>query len=153
MKFEPIFTWNEETGESTCTLTDYKTGKKYVGKAMCHPDDVDMMSEKTGSELAFRRAEVNALRGLRDEVKSELNALNKLYNNVKTSSKHSPYGYETIMLKRHIKMTEEELATIKTLITEESAAIRELIDIKENFYNRVRLRRMAKAQQSLLFNS
>ena len=152
-KLDPIFTWDEEVGYANCTLTDAKTGKTYVGTAACHPDDSDMMSEKTGCELAYRRARINALRGHRDELKCELNALNRLYYNMKHSTRFNPCGYENIMLQRHIRMTENDLATAKDIIATELQNLYEIIDEKEKFYTRVRLRRMAKAQQSLFFES
>ena len=54
MKNEPIFSWNEETGTASCILGSNE--KIYTGFAQCHPDDADMKGEKTGCEIAFRRA-------------------------------------------------------------------------------------------------
>lgn len=151
-KLEPKFTWDEEVGYATCTLTDTTSGKTYVGTAACHPDDSDMMSEKTGCELALRRAKINALRSHRDELKCELRALNGLYYNMKHSTRFNPKSYENVMLQRHIRMTENDLAVIKDVIATELQTLHTIIDEKEKFYTRVRLRRMAKAQQSLFFD-
>ena len=77
MKHEPIFNWDEDAGVASCILSDGE--KVFTGFAQCHPDDKDMSSEKTGCEIAFRRARINALRGYRDELKIKLKALNQLY--------------------------------------------------------------------------
>ena len=74
MKNEPIFNWDAETGTAACILSDGK--KIFTGLAQCHPDDIDMASEKTGCEIAFKRAKINALREYRDELKASLKALN-----------------------------------------------------------------------------
>ena len=80
MKHEPIFNWDEETGVASCILSDGE--KVYTGFAQCHPDDEDMKGQKTGCEIAFRRAKINALRGYRDELKTQLKALNQLFYSI-----------------------------------------------------------------------
>ena len=40
MKNEPIFNWDEESGTSSCILSDGE--KIYTGFAQCHPDDEDV---------------------------------------------------------------------------------------------------------------
>lgn len=77
MRNEPIFHWDEEAGTASCILSDGE--KVFTGFAQCHPADKDMKGEKTGCEIAFRRAHINALRGYRDELKIKINALNQLY--------------------------------------------------------------------------
>lgn len=56
-KYTPEFTWDEETGIAICIITDDKQ-RTFIGEATCHPDDTDMRSERTGCELAFRRAKL-----------------------------------------------------------------------------------------------
>ena len=70
--YKPEFSWEEETGVAICVLTDEK-GRVFVGEATCHSQDTDMKSERTGCELAFRRAKLQYLRTIRDsELKPAL---------------------------------------------------------------------------------
>lgn len=74
MKHEPIFEWDEESGLASCILTDGQ--HYYTGIAQCHYDDADMKSEKTGCEIAFRRAKIHAMQDYKNELKIKLSALN-----------------------------------------------------------------------------
>lgn len=56
-KYTPEFTWDEESGSAICIIKDEKN-RVFIGEAICHPDDQDMISERTGCELAFRRAKL-----------------------------------------------------------------------------------------------
>ena len=59
--------WNEETGEATYILYDEKKSNiQFVGTAKCHPDDRDMMSEKTGLTIAEKRSYIKFLLHMRD---------------------------------------------------------------------------------------
>jgi hypothetical protein len=139
MVMEPNFIWEEDTGSAICTIVE--NGKTYMGIAKCHPDDNDMMSEKTGCEIAFRRAKIECLRGIRDEQKCELRAFNRLYYTMNKSKKFNPKSYENIMLHRQIRMTEFDLATTKEILAHEEADLRRIIDEKDKFYKRTRARR------------
>lgn len=140
MKHEPIFSWDEETGTAYCILTDYQT-RFYSGMAQCHPDDADMKSKKTGEEIAFKRAKINALRGYRDELKIKLKTLNELYYSINQSNKFNSKSYETKMLLRKIRLTTFDLATVRDMITVEQQSLNSLIQKKEEFYNKVRSNR------------
>ena len=59
MKHEPKFFFNPENGSSLCVLTTKNS--TYVGTAQCRDADRDMMSEKTGCEIAYHRAVIHAL--------------------------------------------------------------------------------------------
>lgn len=137
MKHEPIFSWDEETGIAYCLLTDYQS-QFYSGMAQCHPDDIDMKSEKTGEEIAFKRAKISALRGYRDELKLKLKTLNELYYSINQSNKFNPKSYENKMLLRKIRMTTFDLATVKEMITVEQQSLKDLIQKKDKFYNKIR---------------
>ena len=101
MKNEPIFTWDEVFGRASCILSD--GDRIYTGFAQCHPDDGDMASEKTGCEIALRRARINALRGYRDELKIRLSALNQYYHSMNMSHRFNEKSYENKMLQRQIR--------------------------------------------------
>lgn len=142
MKHEPIFNWNDETGSASCLLTD--GNRYYTGFAQCHPDDIDMMSEKTGCEIAFRRARINALRGYRDELKIKLSALKQLYYSMNKSNKFNPKSYENIMLQRQIRMNTFDLTTTNEMIVVEEQNLRDFLLEKDKFYQKTRIRREAR---------
>ena len=139
MKHEPIFDWDEETGISSCIVSDGE--KVYTGFAQCHPDDEDMKGQKTGCEIAFRRARINALRGYRDELKIQLKALNQLYYSMNRSAKFNKKSYENRMLQRQIRMINFDLATTKEMIATEQENLRTYIKEKDEFYKKTRMRR------------
>lgn len=139
MKHEPIFNWNEETGFASCILSDGE--KVYTGFAQCHPDDIDMKGEKTGCEIAFRRAKINTLRGYRDELKTRLSALNQLYYSMNKSHKFNEKSYENKMLQRQIRQINFDLATTKEIIASEEQNLRAYIKSKDVFYTQTRKRR------------
>lgn len=98
-KIKPIFHYDKETGCSTCVI-ETKYGK-FSGTACCHPDDMDMASEKVGCEIAYSRAAIESLKYERDcIINPALKALKQLYFSMKHSKKFNPKSYETKMLWR-----------------------------------------------------
>ena len=96
MKNQPMISWDADAGLACCIATN--GNKVFTGIAKCHPDDSDMCSEKTGSEIACRRANIDALRSYRDELKIALKALNQLYYSMNKSKKFNEKSYENRML-------------------------------------------------------
>ena len=139
MKNEPIFNWDEETGIASCILSDGE--KVYTGFAQCHPDDEDMKGEKTGCEIALKRAKINALRGYRDELKIQLKALNQLYYSMNKSTKFNEKSYENKMLQRQIRQINFDLVTTKEMIATEQVNLIAYIKSKDVFYTQTRKRR------------
>ena len=139
MKHEPIFSWDEETGMASCILTDGQ--KYYTGFAQCHPEDVDMKGEKTGCEIALKRAKINALRGYRDELKTKNAALKQLYFSMNKSKHFNEKSYENRMLQRQIRMINFDLATTKEMIATEEQNLRTYLSEKDSFYKKIRLNR------------
>lgn len=139
MKNEPIFNWDEEAGIASCILSDGE--KVYTGFAQCHPDDEDMKGEKTGCEIALKRAKINALRGYRDELKIRLSALNQYYYSMNMSHRFNEKSYENKMLQRQIRQIKFDLDTTKEIITTEELSLRAYIKSKDVFYTQTRKRR------------
>lgn len=138
MKYQPEFSWDEMTGEATCILTDDKN-RVYVGTAQCHPNDYDMASERTGCELAFRRAKLEYLRTVRDaEIKPALAALEHLYACMVHSTHFEANSYEARTIRKHIHQTKFDLTTIKEMIASEYQGITDYIKGKEKVYQRIR---------------
>ncbi len=132
----PYFAFDQESGTATCIL--YDGNKTYCGAALCHPDDKDMMSERTGQEIAFRRAEIQALRGFRDEIKLELKSLKQLYYSINRSKYYNAKSYEARMLNRQIKTKESDLQTVKEYIKQKDKELRDYIAAKDEFYKKIR---------------
>lgn len=154
MKQEPIFNWDPEEGVASCIIK-YKN-QTFCGVAMCHEEDKDMMSEKTGMEIAYRRATIDYLKYVRDmELKPALKALKQLYYTMKHSTHFNPNSYENSKLQRHIRMYEFDLETINELIANERKNLKDYIDKKDEFYKKTRIGRQirqAETSKELLFN-
>ena len=139
-KIKPIFHYDKETGCSTCII-ETKYGK-FSGTACCHPDDMDMASEKVGCEIAYSRAAIDSLKYERDNViKPRLKALKQLYYSMNRSKKFNPKSYEYKMLKRQIECWEFDLAVINDMIDTERTWIRDYINTKEALYQNIRANR------------
>lgn len=139
-KIKPIFHYDKETGCSTCVI-ETKYGK-FSGTACCHPDDMDMASEKVGCEIAYSRAAIDSLKYERDNViKPSLKALKQLYYSMNRSKKFNPKSYEYKMLKRQIECWEFDLAVISDMIDTERIWIRDYINTKEALYQNIRANR------------
>lgn len=147
MKNKPIFNWDEENKIASCILTDGE--KVYTGIAKCHPEDFDMMSEKTGCEIALRRAKIKVLQEYKRELNISLKALNHLYGSMKHSKNFNKNSYEIKMLQRRIRMIKFDLDTTKEIIDMNQKNLKEYIDQKENFYQLIRKRRMLKSAENL----
>ena len=154
MKQEPIFNWDPEEGVASCIIK-YKN-QTFCGVAMCHEEDKDMMSEKTGMEIAYRRATIDYLKYVRDmELKPALKALTHLYYTMKHSTHFNPKSYENSKLQRHIRMYEFDLETINELIVNERKNLKDYIDKKDEFYKKTRISRQirqAETSKELLFD-
>ena len=136
----PIFHYDKETGCSTCVI-ETKYGK-FSGTACCHPDDMDMASEKVGCEIAYSRAAVNSLKYERDNViKPSLKALKQLYYSMNRSKRFNPKSYEYKMLRRQIECWEFDLSIINDMIDTERTWIRNYINTKEALYQNIRANR------------
>ena len=141
MSKEPNFNWDEETRTMTCQISNPQ-GHIFIGTATCHEDDIDMMSQRTGAEIAFRRAKIEALRSVRDtDLKPRLAALNQLYYSMNQSSKFNEKSYENYMLQRQIRLIKFDLTTINEMIAYERESLKGLIESKDEFYKKVRARR------------
>lgn len=136
----PIFHYDKETGCSTCVI-ETKYGK-FSGTACCHPDDMDMASEKVGCEIAYSRAAIDSLKYERDNViKPSLKALKQLYYSMNRSKRFNPKSYEYKMLRRQIECWEFDLSIINDMIDTERTWIRDYINTKEALYQNIRANR------------
>ena len=130
--------FNEETRVTYCYITDEK-GRLSIGSATCHEADIDMMSWRTGEEIAFRRAKIQYLQTIRDaDLKPALAALKHLSGCMVHSTRFNPKSYENYMLQRQIRLLEFDLATNKEMLAYERKNLKAYIDGKEKIYQRIR---------------
>lgn len=134
------FSWDEEEKTAYCWIKN--KGHIFYGVAICDPDDYDMVSPRTGQEIAFRRAKIKLLCHERDyDIKPRLAALNHLYGCMKHSSKFNPESYENTMLQRQIRLLEFDLATVNEMIQYERKNLKEYINAKDQMYKHIREKR------------
>lgn len=140
MKHDYIeFAFDEKLGYARCLMI--YNGQAFEGGAKCHPDDMDMISERTGCCIAEARAYIKALRFKRDhEIQPKLDVLRHLYNNMQTSKYFNSKSYEAKMLRSQIGAIEKELAVVNQDLAEEKKYLKEYIDKKDKFYQRLRAR-------------
>ena len=140
MKHDYIeFACDEKLGYARCLMI--YNGQAFEGGAKCHPDDMDMISERTGCCIAEARAYIKALRFKRDhEIQPKLDVLRHLYNNMQTSKYFNSKSYEAKMLRSQIGAIEKELAAVSQDLAEEKKYLKEYIDKKDKFYQRLRAR-------------
>lgn len=126
-------------GIAICEIK-YKN-ETFVGKAVCHADDYDFESERTGLYIAESRAVIQGLCFERDyEIKPALKILYHLYSNMRTSQYYNPKSYEAKMIRNQIKALEKELAEIKADIAAERASLNDYLTQKEKLYQKLRIR-------------
>ena len=142
------FDYDEATAITTCTLYDSRKDKIFTGVAKCHPDDMDLNSKYTGSTIAEMRAQIAALRDVRDnEIIPEIRALKEYYAAINQSKRFNPEGYENNMLQRKIRQKETELSDIRKLIAAHSQELKDFILSKEKCYQGIRRNRAVAAHE------
>ena len=143
MKHEPQFYFNPDEGSSLCMITT-KT-KTYIGTAQCAEVDKDMMSEKTGCEIAYHRAIIHSLEDKLSDLKNELAGLRKYYYTVNQSKYYDENAYMAKMLQRQIKYREDDIEDIKILISEEKTYLKQYMVAKAEFYKKIRKNRQVNS--------
>ena len=139
MNNEPINTWDQENGIATCTIvSDFG---KFITSSHCHPDDMDMCSEKTGCQIALYKMSIKVNKYYRDVLKHQIAALEHLYNSMRHSKKFNKNSYENKMLQNQLRLLKLDLVTAKEIITSEEQKLREYIEEKEKFYTKIRRNR------------
>ncbi len=140
--------WDEEYKHAYCGIKT-PDGNTIVGEAICHPQDVDMVSEKTGCTIAERRAYIKYMQYQKENIlKPELKALKKFYNVVNQSKYYNEQDYTNQMLIRHISRLENDIAALKEEIQIEKEELKEFINEKDTFYKAVREAREKRSKAS-----
>ena len=113
----------------------------FTGKAKCHPDDLDMESERTGLTIAEARACIKMKKFIRrHEIKPIIDAYNHMLKNIQSSSKHNPKAYESCMIRSQINHWENKLFELSADIADEEKYLNEYIEQKDKLYRKLRAR-------------
>ena len=145
MKHKPQFYFNEGDGSSLCIIST--KNKTYVGSAQCLDADRDMMSEKTGCEIAYHRAIIHSLEDHLQDIKGELAGLKKYYYSVNQSKYYEENSYMANMLRSQIEQREDDIKMTKSLIKEEKEYLKEYMKNKAKFYEKIRQNRKADSNK------
>ena len=133
------YQYNEEHGNSYFYI-EYN-GLSMCGQAKCHPDDTDMMSERTGLTIAEARAHIQMLKAKKKyEIQPKIDVLRHLLTNIQSSKNHNPKAYESCMLRSQLAHWEGQLAEINADIADEEKYLKEYIDQKDKLYRKLRAR-------------
>jgi hypothetical protein len=122
---------------STCTILD--GGNIFVGTAFCHEDDADMASERTGLFIAEGRAIIKRYQHIKNnQLKPAIQILKHLENNLRQSKYFNEKSHDFIMLRRQIRIKEEELDVIEQQIAMEKQGLKDYIAQKDKLYTKIR---------------
>lgn len=132
-----MINFNYKAGISTCDI-EYK-GHHFIGKAVCHTDDLDFESERTGLCIAEARAQIKVMKFKRNfELKPKIAAITHLLNTMERSTKYNENSYESKMIRRQLHTLKKQLTTINNDIDEEEKYLNEYITQKEKLYQKLR---------------
>lgn len=142
MKISYEFNPEERKSKVTLSFGD----KQFCGEALCHEQDADMMSEKTGLTIAQSRAVINYLCHVRDnEIKPKLQMLEHIYDGFQQSKYFNEKSYESRFIRRQIRFLKNDLTAINKHLAEKRKNLTRMIVEKENFYQKVRRQRGDKS--------
>ena len=126
------FIYDEDNGITTCQMK--YDNKYFTGTTVCCPEDRDMMSKKVGQEIAFHRAIIKVLQYEKMRLSHELAGLKSLYYSIKHSKKFNSKSYEVQMLRRQMRMRENDIEQLKVDIKTTKQYIRNYIEQKDLFH-------------------
>lgn len=112
-----------------------------------------MANARTGQEIAYRRAEINAYKKYRDNIKIRLSVLNQLYYSMNQSKHFNPKSYENKMLQRQIHFLQDDLDTVNNILATLQENLREYLQKKDEFYKQIRKNRQRRENASKQVNS
>lgn len=133
--------YNYIDGVARCEILDID-GTLYVGEAHCHPEDIDMMSEKTGLYIAEMRANIKYLKHLIKYSKKELKSLIDFHSLLKFNPHYNENNLETKLLIREIRRRKKDIEENKKVLEDMQFSLREYIVRKDEFYQKIRKNRI-----------
>lgn len=141
MNKKPIFSWQEDDGIAVCKITNPENDYIAVGMARCHPEDRDMMSEKTGLEIAYHRALMNLYKNKVKNLKKERRVHEDIYKTFMSMPNFDKENRYIRVVRHRIYGLKEEIKIYQELINNTRAYINDFIDNKTKFYNLTRANR------------
>ena len=139
-----------------CELEDPDTHEIVVGEAKCMPQDMDMMSEKTGGKLIVapchnpvRNHTIKILRNKRKRTRQEYRVLKNLlktYKNRPNFDTNDPY---VRILKRKIYSYGQDIEYLNNCENNCREELKKYIDEKDNFYKKIRAMRKRDSNTDL----
>lgn len=114
----------------------------FTGIAICHSNDEDFKSERTGGAIAEARAHIHYLQHKKNcELKSQLKILTHLIANIQNSKNHNPKSYEFARILSQKKAIEREIEAVSQEIAEQKESLKTYIDEKDKLYKRLRAKK------------
>ena len=142
MKTKVTFDFNEDNRETICTI---RYGNHVcIGRACCHPDDIDMMNNLTGQDIAYKRACIKLAKSEIKEMKIELKALQNFYKRVIQSNKIEEKCYVLYQLKKELNVLTTDIELFETQKTILENSLKTKLVAKEAFYQQLRKMRDKK---------
>lgn len=135
---QPEFTYDETSGITSCAivLDDFLQG---FGIAECADEDRDVMSARTGRQIAELRAQINLLQNYKNrELHPGLKALLHLKGTMVNSKKYNPKSYEAKRLEKEIKHFQEDIKDISAAIEVQKEILQDYIKAKDLISERIR---------------
>ncbi len=135
---QPEFTYDEASGITSCAiiLDDFLYG---FGIAECADEDRDVMSARTGRQIAELRAQINLLQNYKNrELHPGLKALLHLKGTMVNSKKYNPKSYEAKRLEKEIKHFQEDIKDINAAIEVQKEILQDYIKAKDLISERIR---------------
>lgn len=102
----------------------YYDNNIFTGRAICHPDDDDIFSEKFGQELAHKRATVKALRYIKTDLTKTIKTLEHSYHAIEANKEFDPNSFYARGLRKQIYINSAELSDIIAAIAAVEADIK-----------------------------
>lgn len=131
--------WDSENGIATCILTD--RGARYIGTAHCHDQDKDFCSEKTGLEIAEKRAMLKLAKKFKNDTLIKYETLKRMYNILANNGKVPEGSYELEVIKREMAATYSYYLMYKEGIRAMYQELDEYIKNKATIYSILRRNR------------
>ena len=131
------YDWDEIQGIMIASVE--VDGTILTATAKCHPDDTDMCSRQTGTIIADFRLFIKYCQYEKNNIlRPQLKMLCHLKSLYERDSNYNEHSYENKMLRKQIRIVEEEIEATKENIENIKKELKDFIDCKDSFYKKVR---------------
>lgn len=128
--------YDPATGGACCILTH--KGLQFSGIAICHKDDMDFASERTGLYIAETRANIRYLKSKKPELRAAITALQHAVNCMRDSKDFNPKAKEFQIVYRLLYDKKSELDSLNSRIKMEKEYLEDYIKNKDIVHNKMR---------------